>query len=173
MNIMYYEYPGAQKPLLMMNGVDPSIELQSVSMSHSLQFALQGLSDALAVTADPSNPALCPGFGQPGWGPFCFLNGNPVFNAFDQFQQFVQGSVVSLHDILSVIWLYEMHCDTTWWLSRLIHSDYYPGHGSGTRVWPLNRVIYSPCATSVISCDISTAGIKSKDPCPCSQTCGD
>eukprot|EP01036_Dinobryon_divergens_P025148 gene25148-33668_t len=45
-------------------------------------------------------PIICPDFGQPGWGPFCFLNGNPIFNAFDTFQAFVQSSVVQLHDLL-------------------------------------------------------------------------
>ena len=44
----------------------------------------------------------CPAFGQPGWAPFCFLNGNPVFATFDRFQAFVQNSVVSLHDLLAV-----------------------------------------------------------------------
>jgi membrane protein insertase Oxa1/YidC/SpoIIIJ len=43
---------------------------------------------------------VCPGWGQEGWAPFCFLNGNPVFNAFDVFQLFIQNSVVSLHDVL-------------------------------------------------------------------------
>lgn len=47
-------------------------------------------------------PIICPDFGQPGWGPFCFLNGNPIFNAFDTFQAFVQSSVVQLHDLLQV-----------------------------------------------------------------------
>lgn len=42
--------------------------------------------------------AVCPAFGQAGWGPFCFLNGNPVFKAFDSFQEFIQHSVVLLHD---------------------------------------------------------------------------
>jgi hypothetical protein len=43
---------------------------------------------------------VCPGFGEPGWAPFCFLNGNPVFKAFDGFQLFIQNSVVGLHDFL-------------------------------------------------------------------------
>jgi YidC/Oxa1 family membrane protein insertase len=78
--------------------------LHHSSLSHSMQFALQGLADSLAITADPSSvppPVVCPGFGEPGWGPFCFLNGNPVFKAFDQFQAFVQNSVVSLHDLIA------------------------------------------------------------------------
>lgn len=57
---------------------------------HWMQYASQGIADA----------PQCPGFGQPGWAPFCFLQGNPVFNAFDSFQSFVQASVVSLHDVL-------------------------------------------------------------------------
>lgn len=43
---------------------------------------------------------VCPAWGEPGWAPFCFLNGNPVFNAFDVFQAFVQGNIVNFHDIL-------------------------------------------------------------------------
>ena len=58
-----------------------------------IQFAAQGIANA---------PVVCPGFGEPGWAPFCFLNGNPVFNAFDEFQMFIQNSVVSLHDTLTV-----------------------------------------------------------------------
>jgi len=44
---------------------------------------------------------ICPGFGESGWAPFCWLNGNPVFKAFDSFQGLVQSSVVSLHDQLA------------------------------------------------------------------------
>jgi hypothetical protein len=44
----------------------------------------------------------CPPFGQPGWGPLCFLNGNPLFQGFDLFQAFVQHSIVLLHDQLQV-----------------------------------------------------------------------
>jgi len=65
---------------------------QSLSSIHSSAFSL---ADAA------SQPLVCPGFGEPGWGPFCFLNGNPVFNAFDGFQATVQGGVVTLHDILA------------------------------------------------------------------------
>jgi hypothetical protein len=61
------------------------------------------------VLADGDSPAktfVCPDFGQPGWAPFCFLNGNPVFQAFDGFQAFIQSAVVSLHDFLQqVIWV--------------------------------------------------------------------
>jgi len=54
------------------------------------------------VLADnsPEKVFICPDFGQPGWAPFCFLNGNPVFKAFDGFQAFIQSAVVSLHDFL-------------------------------------------------------------------------
>ena len=58
-----------------------------------------GIADS-SIVENP--PIICPDFGQPGWAPFCFLNGNPVFNAFDSFQAFVQGSVVQLHDLLQV-----------------------------------------------------------------------
>jgi hypothetical protein len=68
-----------------------------------IQLALQGLADS-AIAEKP--PVVCPDFGQPGWAPFCFLNGNPVFNTFDQFQTFIQSSVVELHDFLQVIVLY-------------------------------------------------------------------
>lgn len=37
---------------------------------------------------------VCPAWGEPGWAPFCFLNGNPVFNAFDSFQAFIQNDIV-------------------------------------------------------------------------------
>lgn len=63
------------------------------------QYAAQGIADAApAATAAP----VCPAFGQPGWAPFCFLNGNPVFNAFDAFQMSIQNSIVALHDFLAV-----------------------------------------------------------------------
>jgi hypothetical protein len=61
-----------------------------------ITYASQGLADASVGTK------VCPGFGQPGWGPFCFLNGNPLFNSFDAYQAFIQSSVVSLHDFLTV-----------------------------------------------------------------------
>lgn len=69
---------------------------QAVHSSHWIDFAAQGIADAVLT----SEPKVCPAFGEPGWAPFCFLNGNPVFNTFDQFQSFIQQSVVSLHDIL-------------------------------------------------------------------------
>eukprot|EP01039_Chlorochromonas_danica_P004013 gene4011-4388_t len=56
---------------------------------------------ATATAAVEATQTICPDFGQPGWNPFCFSNGNPIFNAFDSFQFFIQNSVVSLHDILS------------------------------------------------------------------------
>jgi YidC/Oxa1 family membrane protein insertase len=46
---------------------------------------------------------VCPNFGEPGWGPLCFLNGNPVFNAFDTFQEFIQNSIVGLSEFVSSI----------------------------------------------------------------------
>lgn len=62
-----------------------------------VQLAQQGIADA-AVAEKPQ--IICPDFGQPGWGPLCFLNGNPLFNAFDVFQAFIQNAVVSFHDII-------------------------------------------------------------------------
>jgi YidC/Oxa1 family membrane protein insertase len=65
--------------------------------------SIETLSHLLAdeSVAAAANQIICPNFGEPGWAPFCFLNGNPVFNAFDQFQAFIQNSVVSLHDTLN------------------------------------------------------------------------
>jgi hypothetical protein len=69
-----------------------------------VELASQGLADATAAVAETTK--VCPDFGQPGWAPFCFLNGNPVFNAFDTYQLFIQNSVVSLHDFLAVSYYY-------------------------------------------------------------------
>ena len=83
-----------------------SLQPQLSNIQHSvepvaswIQHTASGIADA-ATTSSP--PPTCPGFGQPGWAPFCFLNGNPVFKAFDVFQAFVQNSVISLHDLLAV-----------------------------------------------------------------------
>ena len=59
------------------------------------EFAVQGI-------AEDASEIYCPGFGEPGWAPFCFLRGNPVFNAFDSYQAFIQSTVVGLHDYLHV-----------------------------------------------------------------------
>ena len=67
------------------------------------QFASQGIADAAATVTDAAATApICPAFGEPGWAPFCFLQGNFVFQAFDSFQLFVQNSIIALHDILTV-----------------------------------------------------------------------
>ena len=63
--------------------------------SHWAEYAAQGLADAASADAAP---AVCPGWGEPGWAPFCFLNGNPVFKAFDAYQAFIQNSVVTLRN---------------------------------------------------------------------------
>lgn len=69
---------------------------------HWAQLAYQGLADsAIAAAPEAGKQAVCPGFGEPGWAPFCFLNGNPVFQAFDVFQAFIQSSVVSTHDLIA------------------------------------------------------------------------
>ena len=60
------------------------------------EFVAQGLADAAVTTK------ACADFGQPGWAPLCFLNGNPVFNAFDSFQASIQSLVILLHDFLTV-----------------------------------------------------------------------
>ena len=70
-----------------------------------MQMVYHGLADASTTTTSTVDTTVtpqlvCPAFGQPGWGPFCFLNGNPVFQAFDSFQAFIQNSVVQLHDFL-------------------------------------------------------------------------
>lgn len=72
----------------------------------ALRMSIDTFSHFLAdenVASAVTNTIICPNFGEPGWAPFCFLNGNPVFNAFDQFQEFIQSSVVSLHDKLNDI----------------------------------------------------------------------
>jgi len=63
------------------------------------QLAAQGIADA-SSSAVVKAPIVCPGWGEPGWGPLCWLNGNPVFNAFDTFQLFIQNSIVSLKDFV-------------------------------------------------------------------------
>eukprot|EP01038_Epipyxis_sp_PR26KG_P010547 gene10547-14169_t len=67
---------------------------------HWIELAAQGIADSDIVSAPKP---VCADFGQPGWAPFCFLNGNPVFNAFDQFQLFIQNSVLSLRSFLQGI----------------------------------------------------------------------
>ena len=76
-----------------------SNEILSTS-SHWIQLTVQGIADSVVSTPKEAVTIVCPEYGQPGWGPFCFLNGNPIFNSFDQFQAFVQNSVVSLRDTL-------------------------------------------------------------------------
>jgi YidC/Oxa1 family membrane protein insertase len=74
--------------------------LHAGALSHGAQhwaeLAVQGVAEAGAKAI------ACPGFGEEGWGPFCFLSGNPVsvFNAFDAFQESIQNSIVGLHDII-------------------------------------------------------------------------
>ena len=68
-------------------------------ITHSwVDLGAQGLADAGSLAG---KSPVCPAFGEPGWGPLCFLNGNPVFNAFDIFQESIQTSIVGLHDLLS------------------------------------------------------------------------
>jgi hypothetical protein len=71
---------------------DPHMVAQA---SQWVDLAYRGLADAAAVT--PEVAQKCANFGEPGWAPFCFLNGNPVFAAFDSFQLFIQNSIVNLH----------------------------------------------------------------------------
>ena len=73
-------------------------------LPHWAQYAYQGIADSSIAAAAPdvAPEVVCPGFGEPGWAPFCFLNGNPVFKMFDVFQAFIQSSVVSTHDIIAV-----------------------------------------------------------------------
>ena len=78
------------------------------AVSHWIQLASQGIADS-AIAAAPNDASSCAGWGEPGWAPFCFLRGNIVFNAFDQYQAFVQNSVVSLHDFLQVRQLILLH----------------------------------------------------------------
>jgi hypothetical protein len=70
---------------------------------HWINSVYQGIANSqIAETTSTTTKVVCPAFGQPGWAPFCFLNGNPVFNAFDSFQAFIQNLVVTLHDFLEV-----------------------------------------------------------------------
>lgn len=98
------------KTHLKMSIVDPETFSTSMSMvtSGDMHHFLSSLSnfggftlaDAAAAVVE-GQQKVCPGFGEPGWAPFCFLNGNPVFNAFDAFQALIQGGVVTLHDLLA------------------------------------------------------------------------
>ena len=78
------------------------------SSSSWIDLAAQGIADASVTAADVTDAVattatkVCPNFGEKGWGPLCFLNGNPVFAAFDVYQQFIQDSVVSLNMFLEV-----------------------------------------------------------------------
>jgi len=56
------------------------------------------------LLADSSTP-ICPAWGETGWAPFCFLQGNSVFNTFDKFQAFVQDSVSAMLRFLLVQYL--------------------------------------------------------------------
>ena len=71
----------------------PSIQENTNNVNSWIDLTAQG------IAATP----ICPAFGEPGWAPFCFLNGNPVFNAFDTFQLSIQNSIVTLHDTLQSI----------------------------------------------------------------------
>lgn len=88
---------------LALNMLHESVDFQNLhSTIEPVAAWIQHAAAGIAENA-PSTPNVCPEFGQPGWAPFCFLNGNPVFQAFDFFQSFVQNSVISLHDLLSTI----------------------------------------------------------------------
>ena len=82
---------GRVKPLSMI--IDSSSIVDITDHLNSLPQWAEFASQGFAAT---DVPVVCPDFGQPGWGPFCFLNGNPVFKAFDSFQEFVQNSVVTI-----------------------------------------------------------------------------
>lgn len=81
--------------------IETSMQLLQ-SHSHWINTVYHGLAEATDTipAAVAEAPKVCPNFGEAGWAPFCFLNGNPVFKAFDGFQLFIQNSVVSLHDFL-------------------------------------------------------------------------
>lgn len=79
-------------------------------LPHWVEMASQGMADATAAVADAAKEVkVCPGFGEPGWAPFCFLNGNPLFAAFDSYQMFIQNSIVALHDFLQNLGLKEAY----------------------------------------------------------------
>lgn len=88
-------------PLRMILDHNLVVDLAAQGQNHFWAWTQLGLANSDApVVAATAAAKVCPNFGESGWAPFCFLNGNPVFNAFDSFQLFIQNSVVSLHDFL-------------------------------------------------------------------------
>lgn len=93
--------------------VDPHT---SVQVMHQLGMLHSSLPDLLSSSAhmgmtghegqvdwtslDLAATPICPKFGEPGWAPLCFLNGNPVFNAFDKFQAFMEGTLSSFANLV-------------------------------------------------------------------------
>lgn len=91
--------------------VDPHTTLQAMQHLNSMNLILPDLLSGVQAgmsggagldqhfghvdwtTLDLAASPICPKFGEPGWGPLCFLNGNPVFNTFDKFQAFMQDTL--------------------------------------------------------------------------------
>ncbi len=84
--------------------------LQGIDSSHLVggihsHFGLPALDHQLGhhdwTTLDLADgKPVCPKWGEKGWAPLCFLNGNPVFNTFDKFQAFVQSTISGLADFM-------------------------------------------------------------------------
>ena len=130
------------------------------------------------VLADDDSPVkafVCPDFGQPGWAPFCFLNGNPVFQAFDGFQAFIQSAVVSLHDFLQQVKLrvFLRNCQLSLSCLHLIHCFI----GSDTRIraciWSQHHSIHSVRAGRPLPHQLQAAGVCRDDQVPKPQDPGD
>lgn len=60
------------------------------------------------LLADSPKP-ICPAFGEPGWAPFCFLQGNPLFNTFDAFQGKYKYIIKSIHNYSFVSLFLSIH----------------------------------------------------------------
>jgi YidC/Oxa1 family membrane protein insertase len=85
-------------------------------VTHWVETVAQGISDG----------QVCPNFGEKGWAPFCFLNGNPVFNAFDQFQAFIQNLIVLFHDKLESLGVKNAYGPSIILFTVLIRSILFP-----------------------------------------------
>jgi hypothetical protein len=62
----------------------------------------------------------CPGFGEQGWTPLCWivLDGNPMFKAFDSLQELIQNSIVLLHNFFQ----YNLCIENSYGLSIVVFT---------------------------------------------------
>ena len=73
------------------------IPLSSTTSTMQMSLDITDVSHFSQLLADSPKP-ICPAFGEPGWAPFCFLQGNPLFNAFDAFQGKYKYVIESIHN---------------------------------------------------------------------------